>query len=313
MHSHVSLVYLHCICLARLTWNLQDSDQSEAHHFCSCTLYTVPVPIRWTGLLDWTRSQTDKYAHAQSVSQLPYTCSSSVCPLVKSTMSGQICGTGTFSSPIVVANDSDSKSEAEWPESDDAILAANLELGWPESDNETRLQRKQYPCKFVDLCWRWFALTTIGMSTRMVEWMTVFNHLLQHDCQSYTSVTTGLYLYLCRNIMELLVHGNTQDLIHSCIEPRWKMVMFVLKNVHQVQEAVMCCIFTVFIVYTLLTVISSAWLLFLYGEYTLILWILSTAHTCTYTHTLTHTRTRTHTHTKNMRTTHNQKHKRTNH
>jgi len=86
------------------------------------------------------------------MSQLFYTCSSTICPLAKCTMSGQICGTGTFSSPIVVANDSDSKSEAEWPESDDAILAANLELGWPESDNETRLQRKQYPCKFVDLC-----------------------------------------------------------------------------------------------------------------------------------------------------------------
>ena len=51
--------------------------------------------------------------------------------------SGQICGTGTFSSPIVLANDSDSESETEWPESDDAILATNSDLGWPESDDET--------------------------------------------------------------------------------------------------------------------------------------------------------------------------------
>jgi len=52
-------------------------------------------------------------------------------------MSGKICGTGTFSSPIVLDNDSDSESETEWPESDDAILATNSDLGWSESDNET--------------------------------------------------------------------------------------------------------------------------------------------------------------------------------
>jgi len=34
------------------------------------------------------------------------------------------------------------------------------------------------------------------------------------------------------DVMTTLVYGNTQDLIHNCIEPRWKMVMFVLKNVH---------------------------------------------------------------------------------
>ena len=52
-------------------------------------------------------------------------------------MSGQICGAGTFSSPIVLANDSDSGSETEWLESDDAILVTNSDLGWPESDDET--------------------------------------------------------------------------------------------------------------------------------------------------------------------------------
>ena len=58
-------------------------------------------------------------------------------------MSGKICGTGTFSSPIVLANDSDSESETEWPESDDAILATNSDLGWPESDDETDRARAQ--------------------------------------------------------------------------------------------------------------------------------------------------------------------------
>lgn len=47
-------------------------------------------------------------------------------------MSGKICGTGTFSSPIVLANDSDSESETEWPD-----------LGWPESDDETDRARAQ--------------------------------------------------------------------------------------------------------------------------------------------------------------------------
>jgi len=55
MHSHVNLVYIYCICLARLTWNLQESNQSEAHHFCSCTLYTVVVPgvVACQGRLSW--------------------------------------------------------------------------------------------------------------------------------------------------------------------------------------------------------------------------------------------------------------------
>ena len=53
----------------------------------------------------------------------------------------------------LLANYSDSESEAEWPESEDAILATNLLLGWPKSDNKKKcLQRKQYPCKFMSLC-----------------------------------------------------------------------------------------------------------------------------------------------------------------
>ena len=75
-------------------------------------------------------------------------------PLVKSTMSGQMCGAGTF----ILANDSDSESETEGPECDDAILATNSDLGWPEPDDETdRAQAGSSThassCSGVGSCW----------------------------------------------------------------------------------------------------------------------------------------------------------------
>ena len=44
--------------------------------------------------------------------------------------------------------------------------------------------------------------------------MTVFNRSLRrHDYCLYTSVTTGLYLYLCRNVIELLDSPDPDDVV----------------------------------------------------------------------------------------------------
>ena len=102
----------------------------------------------WTGLLNWTRSQSDEYA--QSMSQLPYMCSPTICPLVKRTMSRQICGTGTFSSWPITQTLSQRRSGRSlkmpsWP----------LTCSWGGRSLTIKkkcLQRKQYPCKFMDLC-----------------------------------------------------------------------------------------------------------------------------------------------------------------
>ena len=134
------------------------------------------------------------------MSQLPYTCSPTICPLVKRTMSRQICGTGTFSSWPITQTLSQRRSGRSlkmpsWP----------LTCSW--GGRSLTIKKNAYSGSSTHAS-SWISVEgdslrplSVSMSTWRVEWMTVFNHLLRHDyCQSYTSVTAGLYLYLYRNI-----------------------------------------------------------------------------------------------------------------
>ena len=270
----------------------------------------------WTGLLNWTRSP-EWWICAEHESATLH-----VFPYHLSTREAHNEQADLWYWYFqLLANYSDSESEAEWLESEDAILATNLLLGWPKSDNKKNAYSgsSTHASSWISVEGDSLRPLSVSMSTWRVEWMTVFNHLLRHDyCQSYTSVTAGLYLYLCRNIWAFGTwkHSGSHpqpyraqvedgyDRVEKCAPGARGSDVLYLQRLH--------CVHPSNGHFKRLIALSLWWVHpnpfdFEYSPHTHI-----HTHTHLHTHTRTHARTRTHTHTpththihthKNMRTT----------